>query len=101
MTRLEDPIYRLDDLVVAVPVAFDPGSPITTLTGTTVQCFGRSGTVTVQATSVAVTANVATVTFADGSLTVGNWIFQVVVTAGIFTQTVSEFSATVQESFRL
>lgn len=101
MTPLEDPIYRLDDLVVAVPVTFDPGSPITTLLGTTVQCFGRSGNVTVQANSVVVTAAVATVTFADGTLAVGNWIFQVVVTSEAFTQTVAEFSATVKESFRL
>lgn len=100
MTRL-DPIYRLDDLIVAVPVTFDPGSPVTTLIGATVECFARSGTVTVQANSVAVTATVATVTFADGTLSVGNWVFQVVVTAGAFTQTVAEFSAPVLESFRL
>ena len=100
MTRL-DPIYRLDDLVVAVPVTFDPGSPIVTLTGATVECFARSGSVTVQASSVAVAPTVATVTFFDDTLTVGNWVFQVVVTAGAFTQTVAEFSATVLESFRL
>ena len=100
MTRL-DPIHVLDDLILKVPVTFQPGSSVTTLDGATVQAFARRQGVTVAASQAVGAGAVATVTFNDGTFTVGEWEGQVVVTAGGVTQTVAEFVVTVKPSFRL
>ena len=99
MTRLE-PIFTLDDLILKVPVTFEPGSPVTTLIGGTVQAFARDRAVTVAASSVVIAGVLATVTFIKGTFTPGEWEGQVAATLGGQTQTIAEFAFMVKPSFR-
>ena len=99
MTRLEA-IHTLDDLILKVPVTFEPGSPVTTLTGGLVQAFARDRAATVVASSVVAAGVLATVTFNAGAFTPGEWAGQVVATLGGQTQTIAEFEVMVKPSFR-
>ena len=99
MTRL-NAIHTLDDLILKVAVTFEPGSPVTTLTGGTVQAFARDRAATVTAASVVAVGALATVTFNAGSFTPGEWEGQVVATLAGQTQTIAEFEVMVKPSFR-
>lgn len=99
MSQLE-PIHTVDDLVFVVDMTFAPGSPVTTLTGATVEAYARYANTTVAASSIVAAGSQATITFNDGVLAPGDWEGQVIVSSGTLTQTVAEFSVTVKPSFR-
>lgn len=93
--------YEDDDLIINVPVTFEPGSEITTLTGGTAEALAQrsnDGTV-ITANAVAITsATNIKVTFNDGRLPAGVYTLQVRATVAGVTQTVAEATVTVNPS---
>ena len=95
LTTFED-----DDLIIRIPVTFEPGSEITSLTGGTAEAVAQS------TSGAVITANAAAitggseirVTFNDGRLPAGVYALQVRATVSGVTQTVAEATVTVYPS---
>ncbi len=90
--------YSGDDLVISIPVTFDVGAPITSLTGGTATAVARrqgstalvTGTAVIQAGGTEIVA-----TFADGVFSAGVYTVQVRATVSGITQTLLEAQLTV------
>lgn len=92
--------YEDDDLIITVPVTFQPGSTITSLTGGTAEAVAQStaGTI-IAANAVAITGTAEIrVIFNDGRLPAGIYTLQVRATVAGVTQTVAEATITVNPS---
>lgn len=94
--------YSGDDLVISVPVTFDAGQPIASLTGGTAVAVARrrdqggtvvNGTAVIQGSGAEVIA-----TFADGVFSPGVYAVQVRATVSGITQTLVDGQVTVLAS---
>lgn len=92
--------YEADDLIIAVEVTFEPGSPITALTGGTVEAFAeRQGAARIAANSCTILdADSVLVAFNEGTLTEGVYTLQVRATVSGVTQTIADATVTVRGS---
>ena len=92
LTTFED-----DDLIIRIPVTFEPGSEITSLTGGTAEAVAQSTSgAIITANAVAITSgSEIRVTFNDGRLPAGVYSLQVRATVAGVTQTVSPEGTTI------
>lgn len=93
--------YSGDDLVISIPVNFDAGAPVQSLTGGAAVAVARrqgSGTVVNGSTVIQASGAEVIVTFSDGVFTAGVYAVQVRATVSGITQTLLDASLTVVES---
>lgn len=92
------PHYTADDLPLRIPVEFEPGAPISALTGGSAVIIATMGQEVVFATSVTVAADEVAGQFEADTLAAGVWDVQVRVTVGAYSKTVSDFRIVVKQS---
>jgi len=94
--------YSGDDLVISVPVTFDVGAPVSSLTGGAATAIARrrdqtgsavNGTAVIQPGGASIVA-----TFADGAFSAGVYALQVKATVSGITQTLVDAQVTVLAS---
>ena len=93
-------IFEADDLVLRVPVTFEPGSLITTLVGATVEAFAARPGGALVLGAVSVSGEEAMVTFDGFSFVPGHHELQVVVTKTGQSQTVASADLEVRRSLK-
>lgn len=95
-------IFADDGLVLEIPVTFDRGAAVSSLTGATIRVSAlkmNSATVEVrEPTQISIVGNTAVCTWARGVFSAGSWRVQAQVTKSGQTQTVSEELITVKPS---
>jgi len=89
-----EPIHEGDSLVLDVPVTFDSGAPVSSLSGATIDASASNvetrGALVIDAASTAISGNTATCTWSAGALAAGSWRVQVKVSKSGLTQTVAD-----------
>lgn len=98
---ITEEIFADDGLVLEVPVTFDRGAAVSSLTGATIRASAlkmNSDPGDVQDAATSITGNTVTCTWAPGALSAGSWRVQVKVTKSGQTQTVRQETITVKPS---
>lgn len=91
--------WAADTLDITVPVTFEAGAGITSLTGGTVVAHAaKAGAVTVEGVATIEDTNTVRVLFAAGTLSAGVYQLQVRVTVSGVVQTVVDEALTIQTS---
>lgn len=91
--------YEKDDTVISIPVTFEAGSEITSLTGGSVEAVAKRNSTTVSPASASIVdASTIIVRFSDNTLSVGTYKFQVRATVSGVTLTVLDDEIFVQAS---
>jgi soluble lytic murein transglycosylase-like protein len=91
--------WAADTLDITVPVTFEAGAAITSLTGGTVVAHAaRAGVAVVEGVATIESANAVRVLFAAGTLSAGVWQLQVRVMVSGVVQTIVDTVITIRES---
>lgn len=83
-------IHEADSLAVEVPVAFDPGGAVTSLSGATVVATVAKGGTTIQGSATIAGPVLVTCSWPAGALAVGIWRLQMIATIAGEVQTIAE-----------